>query len=126
MNQATVFFTVAFFMCVENGLPTFAYLKLLKYTSMQKRFLFSLLLLLITGISFAQLKSPEAFLGYKIGSRYTPHFKVVNYYNHVAANSNIKLTQYGETNEGRPLLLAFISSPENMKNLENIRRPGSW
>ena len=88
---------------------------------MQKRFLFSLHLLLITGISFAQLKSPEEFLGYKIGSRYTPHFKVVNYYNHVAANSHINLERYGETNEGRPLLLAFISSPENMKNLENIR-----
>ncbi len=88
---------------------------------MQKRFLFSLHLLLITGISFAQLKSPEEFLGYQIGSRYTPHFKVVNYFNHVAANSNIKLEQYGETNEGRPLLLAFISSPENIKNLEAIR-----
>ena len=88
---------------------------------MQKRFLFSLHLLLITGFSFAQLKSPEEFLGYKIGSRYTPHVKVVNYYNHVAANSNINLERYGETNEGRPLLLAFISSPDNMKNLENIR-----
>ena len=88
---------------------------------MQKRFLFSLHLLLITVFSFSQLKSPEEFLGYKIGSRYTPHFKVVNYFNHVAANSNITLEQYGETNEGRPLYLAFISSPENMKNLENIR-----
>lgn len=88
---------------------------------MQKRFFFSFLLLLITGISFAQLKSPEEFLGYKIGSRYTPHFKLVNYFNHVAANSNIKLEQYGETNEGRPLLLAFISSSDNMKNLEAIR-----
>lgn len=88
---------------------------------MQKRFFFSFLLLLITGISFAQLKSPEEFLGYKIGSRYTPHFKLVNYFNYVAANSNIKLEQYGETNEGRPLLLAFISSSDNMKNLEAIR-----
>jgi hypothetical protein len=71
----------------------------------------------------AQLRSPKDFLGYEIGSRYTPHWKIVSYFNHVAANaaSSVKLQQYGETNEGRPLLLAFISSPENMRNLEQIR-----
>ncbi len=71
----------------------------------------------------AQLKSPEDFLGYKVGSRYTPHWKIVNYFNHVAANSTamVKLEKYGETNEGRPLLLAFVSSATNMSNLEQIR-----
>ena len=34
----------------------------------------------------------------------------------------VKLEQYGQTNEGRPLLLAFISSAENIANLENIRK----
>ncbi len=33
----------------------------------------------------------------------------------------VKLEQYGETNEGRPLLLAYISSPDNIRNLEMIR-----
>jgi murein tripeptide amidase MpaA len=72
----------------------------------------------------AQLRSPEEFLGYKIGARYTPHWKIVNYFNHVAASSPLvmKLEQYGETNEGRPLLLAFVSSPENIRNLESIRK----
>ncbi len=71
----------------------------------------------------AQLKSPEEFLGYKIGSRYTPHWKIVNYFNHVAANSTatVKLEKYGETNEGRPLLLTFISSADNMQRLDVIR-----
>jgi Zinc carboxypeptidase len=71
----------------------------------------------------AQLKSPEEFLGYKIGSRYTPHWKVVNYFNHVAANTatTMKLDKYGETNEGRPLLVSFISSAENIQQLEAIR-----
>jgi hypothetical protein len=74
-------------------------------------------------ISNAQLRSPEDFLGYKIGSRYTPHWKIVNYFNHAAANAGgvMKLQQYGETNEGRPLLAAFISSAENMQNLEQVR-----
>ncbi|MEO7925048.1 MAG: M14 family metallopeptidase [Chitinophagaceae bacterium] len=70
-----------------------------------------------------QLKSPEEFLGYRIGTRFTPHWKIVNYFNHAAANASsmMKLQQYGETNEGRPLLLAVVSSPENIKNLEQIR-----
>jgi len=71
----------------------------------------------------AQVKSPEEFLGYKIGDKYTPHWKLISYFQSVAiaAPANVKLEQYGQTNEGRPLMLAFISSAENMKNLEQIR-----
>jgi Zinc carboxypeptidase len=71
----------------------------------------------------AQLKSPEQFLGYKLGERYSPHFKVVSYFQHVAQQSPdmVRLEQYGETNEGRPLLLAYIASKENFANLEKIR-----
>jgi hypothetical protein len=73
--------------------------------------------------SDAQLRSPNDFLGYKVGTRYTPHWKIVNYFQHVAANAsaNVKLEQYGQTNEGRPLLLSFISSSENISKLEQIR-----
>lgn len=83
--------------------------------------LFILNSIFLTG--FAQLKSPEAFLGYKIGNRFTPHHKIVDYFNHVSGNAGgmMKLEQYGVTNEGRPLLLAFVSSPENIRNLESIR-----
>jgi len=72
----------------------------------------------------AQVKSPEAFLGYKIGTRFTPHWKVVNYFHNVAdaAPRLTRLQQYGETNEGRPLIVAFVSSAENIENLENIRK----
>ena len=70
-----------------------------------------------------QLQSPDKFLGYRPGTRYTPHWKVVDYFQHVAVNSSstVKLQQYGATNEGRPLLVAFISSAANMQSLENIR-----
>jgi Zinc carboxypeptidase len=90
---------------------------------MIRRILFSLLLASTLLSAAAQLKSPDEFLGYKIGSRYTPHWKIVSYFQHVAANasSTMKLQQYGETNEGRPLLLAFISSAGNISNLEQIR-----
>jgi murein tripeptide amidase MpaA len=90
---------------------------------MLKKIFVSLTVLFTVLLCQAQLKSPEDFLGYKIGSRYTPHYQVVNYFKHVAETmpAMVMLQQYGETNEHRPLYLAFVSSPENMSNLENIR-----
>lgn len=81
------------------------------------------LLIALSSTGWAQLKSPEEFLGYKVGSRYTPHWKIVSYFQHVAANASsiVKLQQYGETNEGRPLLMAFVSSADNIRNLEQIK-----
>ncbi|MBO9633950.1 MAG: zinc carboxypeptidase [Chitinophagaceae bacterium] len=81
------------------------------------------LLMLVTTLLFAQVQSPEQFLGYKTGSRYTPHFNVVNYckYLSTAAPNMVKVQQYGTTNEGRPLLLVFVASPENSGKLEQIR-----
>ncbi|MBX2921439.1 MAG: zinc carboxypeptidase [Chitinophagaceae bacterium] len=75
-------------------------------------------------VGYAQLQSPETFLGYKLGQRYTPHFKIINYFNHVASHAGamVKLQQYGATNEGRTLVAAFVSLPENINNLENIRK----
>ena len=84
--------------------------------------LYALILgLLLSFQAFAQ-KSPEEFLGYKLGERFTPHHRVVAYFEHLAATmSHVKLVYYGETYEHRPLFVAIASSPENMSNLENIR-----
>lgn len=62
-------------------------------------------------------------MGYKIGSRYTPHHRIVAYFQYIAQTvpTMVQLQQYGETNEHRPLYLSFISSVENISNLENIR-----
>jgi Zinc carboxypeptidase len=90
-----------------------------------KKSLFLLTFLISSYISFAQqLKSPDDFLGYSLGSKYTPHYKIVNYFNHAAAAmpKMMKLEQYGQTNEGRPLLLAFVASEENFSKLEDIRK----
>jgi hypothetical protein len=87
------------------------------------RKLFACSFLFICLCAQAQVPAPKSFLGYEIGSRYTPHYKVVQYYEALAkaAPANMKLEKYGETNEGRPLMLAYISSAENMSNLEKIR-----
>lgn len=90
---------------------------------MVKRSLFLSVFLFFILFTKAQLKSPEEFLGYKIGTRYTPHWKLVSYFQYItqSAPKMVKLQQYGETNEHHPLYLAFISTEENIGGLENIR-----
>ena len=76
-------------------------------------------------VTFAQqkLKSPAEFLGYELGARFTLHYKVVQYFEYLAANSkNVKLQYYGKTNEGRELVLAFIANNDNIGKLEEIRK----
>jgi len=82
-----------------------------------------LLLLTVSLFAAAQIPSPEQFLGYKIGTHYTPHYRIVEYFKAVtaASPSTVKLQQYGITNEGRPLLVVYVSSAQNISNLENIR-----
>lgn len=91
---------------------------------MPRRIVAVILFFSISTYSFAQLKSPEEFLGYRIGKKFTPHWKIVDYFKSVAAAvpSMVKLEQYGETNEGRPLMVAYVSSEANISNLENIRQ----
>ena len=82
-------------------------------------------LLLSTVLLSAQnIPSPKQFLGYELGEHFTPVSKIDNYFNAVAqaAPSVVKVQQYGETNERRDLIVAFISSPQNILNLENIRQ----
>ncbi|MCG8331865.1 MAG: M14 family metallopeptidase [Chitinophagales bacterium] len=71
----------------------------------------------------AQLLSPSEFLPHDHGDQFTPHHMVVDYVYHVAENSpKVKVEQYGLTNEDRPLLLVYISSEENLEQLDAIRQ----
>ena len=92
---------------------------------MAKFFLSLFLLFSLASTTNAQsILTPDAFLGYKLGSKFTVHSRIVNYFEAVAASNpdQLKLEKYGETNEGRPLLMAVIASKENMKNIEEIRK----
>ncbi|UII34174.1 M14 family metallopeptidase [Fulvivirga ulvae] len=69
------------------------------------------------------LQSPDEFLGYELGARFTRHHKVVEYFRHVAESSTkVKLQQYGETYEHRPLIMAVVASEENMARLDEIKQ----
>lgn len=87
--------------------------------------LLSILVILVLSISVTaqNVPSPETYLGYKVGTRYTRHHKIVEYFNTVAKArpDMVKIESYGQTNEGRELMLAFVSSPENMQRLDAIR-----
>ena len=89
-----------------------------------KRFYVICLCMALAGSGFTQtVPSPEQFLGYKIGTRFTPHFKILNYFNAVAQArpDMVKIEKYGETYEGRDLVLTYIALPENLKRLDDIR-----
>jgi len=68
------------------------------------------------------IKSPSEFLGYPLGDKFTYHHKVVDYFEHVAQFSDlVTLQHYGQTYERRDLIVAYISSPENLKKLDQLR-----
>jgi len=69
-----------------------------------------------------QLKSPSEFLGYELGSHFTPQYRIFDYYRYIADQSpRVSVQQYGTTYEGRPLVLATIANPENREHLDEIR-----
>ncbi|MBX9781617.1 MAG: zinc carboxypeptidase [Chitinophagaceae bacterium] len=90
---------------------------------MKKILILSLLLISLVSVMAQGLQSPEQFLGYKVGTRFTRHHRIVEYAKAVAQAKPdmVKIEKYGETNEGRELLLAFVSSPENIQKLDLIR-----
>jgi hypothetical protein len=65
---------------------------------------------------------PSDFLGYPLGKRFTHHDRIVAYMEALYDSSDrVTLRQYGNTYEGRPLLLMAISSSENIARLDEIR-----
>jgi hypothetical protein len=71
----------------------------------------------------AQSKSPAQFLEYPLGSRFTTHDQVTGYFKYIAATSTkIKLIPYGKSYEGKELMVAVVSSKDNLRRLESIRQ----
>lgn len=74
--------------------------------------------------SFGQpLPRPSDRLPHRLGEAFTPHHMLVDYFQEIAEVSpRVELERYGTTNEDRPLLLAYVSTPENIARLDAIRK----
>lgn len=69
------------------------------------------------------IPTPEAFLGYPIGDRYTRHDRLVDYLRELDRLSDrVSLQAVGESYEGRPLVALLVTSPANHARLDDIRR----
>jgi len=88
---------------------------------MQKR-LTALLLLAFAVSAYAQAPTPDEFLGYTLGERFTPYARILDYFDELAKHSSlITVHRFGETYEHRPLVLAVITSAKNRAALSTIR-----
>ncbi|NJC34489.1 hypothetical protein GGR88_002003 [Sphingomonas jejuensis] len=69
------------------------------------------------------IPTPEAFLGYPIGSRYTRHDRLVAYFQELARLSpRFRVEEIGQSYEGRPLLSVLVTSPANHGRIDAIRQ----
>lgn len=83
-----------------------------------------LLLFVLTGLSFGQLRSPEEFLGFKVGTdrKLADMEQIVQYFLLLNKNSErVSVQEVGKTTLGNPFIAAIITSAENHKNLEKYR-----
>ncbi|HYP05122.1 MAG TPA: M14 metallopeptidase family protein [Bryobacteraceae bacterium] len=84
---------------------------------------------LATGVAAAWLlaaavPTPKEHFGYEPGDDYklANYGEITGYFRKLASSSDrIRLMEYGATSMGRPSLLAFISSPENLKRLDEFQ-----
>jgi hypothetical protein len=70
----------------------------------------------------APIPTPEQFLGYPAGQRFTSWDRIVAYFEMLQSSTpRLTLHRMGETAEGRPLIYAVIASEKNQQQIEAIR-----
>ncbi|MEM7231291.1 MAG: M14 metallopeptidase family protein [Planctomycetota bacterium] len=66
---------------------------------------------------------PSEVLGHEVGEWHARHASIVRYLEVLASKSDrVVVEEYARTHERRPLVLAAVSSPENLARLEEIRK----
>ena len=76
----------------------------------------------------SSVTSPEKFYGFKPGEdrKLARWDKIVKYFQRLDGESDrIKVVNLGETTEGNPFILAYISSKENLTDLDRYKEM-SW
>jgi len=77
----------------------------------------------IKGVRYNRsIPKPEEIIGHQIGTSHTRTDQVVDYFEALASRSNrIILNDHALTHEGRRLIHAIVTHPDNHENLETIR-----
>jgi len=102
----------------------FRFLRLIAVVFFPTRFCAGFFLLFSFSI-FAQVPTPRSILGFHPTDDKTiaDWRQITDYYGRLDAASNrVAVKEIGRTTLGKPLIAAFISSPDNIKNLEKYRR----
>jgi hypothetical protein len=79
----------------------------------------------VYSLHMTEIISPEAYYGFKPGTdrKLVRWDKVVEYFWKLDESSDrIKVVEEGKSTMGYPILVAYISSPENLKNLDEIKK----
>jgi hypothetical protein len=74
--------------------------------------------------AWAAVPTPSAYFGHAIGAdrELLDWDKVVSWFKLLAGSSDkIRVTEYGRSAEGRPLIVATIASPDTLRNLDRYR-----
>src|ERR1051325_651240 len=83
------------------------------------------LLLLFSITLVAQVPSPQSVLGFHPTDDKTiaDWHQIVDYFQKLDKGSpRVSVKEIGKSTNGNPIIVAFISSPDNIKNLEKYRR----
>ncbi len=67
------------------------------------------------------VRSPDEFLGYRLGSRPAAYADIVRYFEYLDGLPNASLFTMGETYEGRKLICLVVASEQNAGRLDEIR-----
>jgi len=87
--------------------------------------LLCLSLVAFVAVSSAQVPSPKDVLGFHPtdDKTFASWAQITEYFARLDKASNrVSVKEIGKTTNGKPLIVAFISSPDNIKNLEKYRR----
>ena len=87
-------------------------------------FLLVVLLLAVAAAGQSKITSPKQQFGFNLGDDYqlTNYVQLTEYWKKLAQQSDrMKLVEIGKTAEGRPMLMAIITSPENHKKLDRYK-----
>jgi hypothetical protein len=85
----------------------------------------SFCLLWAAALCHAAVPTPKEHFGYTPGDDYklADYNDIISYFQKLAASSDrILLAEFGKTAMGKPMYIAYISSPENLKKLDQYRQ----